>query len=354
MSACSDLSNRIGLRGHENSAVRVEIFSTSPQSLGADDRTYLKEVSAVAQWSEEAGCTGILVYTDNGIVDPWLVAQVIMENTVKICPLVAVQPIYMHPYSVAKMVTSLAFLHHRRVYLNMVAGGFKNDLTALNDHTPHDRRYDRLIEYTTIIKALLATDGPVDFDGEFYKVQKLTLKPRLPTELFPGIFMSGSSSAGVEAAKSVGATAVEYPKPPGECGPLASGPSGVRVGIIARDSEAAAWEIAHSRFPLDRKGQIMHEMAMRVSDSAWHKQLSELGKNGGQHEVYWLGPFETSKSNCPYLVGSYDQVATEVKRYVAAGHRTFILDIPPSEEELLHIGIVFRQPAYNEQPAELR
>jgi len=43
-------------------------------------------------------------------------------------PLVAVQPVYMHPYSVAKMVSTLAFLHQRRVFLNMVAGGFKNDL----------------------------------------------------------------------------------------------------------------------------------------------------------------------------------------------------------------------------------
>ena len=354
MSACSDLSNRIDLQHNENFADRVEIFATSPQSLGADSRTYLNEVSAVARWSEEAGCTGILVYTDNGIVDPWLVAQVIIESTTSICPLVAVQPIYMHPYSVAKMVTSLAFLHRRRVYLNMVAGGFKNDLTALNDRTPHDRRYDRLIEYTTLIKALLATDGPVDFNGEFYQVQKLTLKPRLPAELSPGIFMSGSSSAGVEAARSVGATAVEYPKPPNECAPLLSGSSGVRVGIIARDSGAAAWEVAHQRFPHDRKGQIMHEFAMRVSDSAWHKQLSEVGKNGGQHDTYWLGPFETSKSNCPYLVGSYDQVASEVRRYVAAGHRTFILDIPPSEEELHHIGIVFRQAARSEAPAGLK
>jgi len=347
MSTCSDLSKDVELSHSAGSVGCVEVFATSPQSLGADSHTYLKEVSNVARWSERAGCTGIGVYTDNGIVDPWLVAQVIIENTEKICPLVAVQPIYMHPYAVAKMVTSLAFLHNRRVYLNMVAGGFKNDLTALNDHTPHDRRYDRLIEYTTIIKELLATDGPVDFGGEFYKIQKLALKPRLPSELMPGIFMSGSSSAGVEAARAVGATAVEYPKPSSECAPVSAGPSGVRVGIIARDSERSAWEIAHGRFPQDRKGQIMHELAMRVSDSAWHKQLSAMGRNGREQDTYWLGPFETSKSNCPYLVGNYDQVAGEIKRYIAAGHQTFILDIPHSEEELNHIAIVFRQDTQN-------
>jgi hypothetical protein len=48
---------------------------------------------------------------------------------------------YMHPYSVAKMVSTLGYLYGRTVYLNMVAGGFKSDLSALDDLTPHDLRY---------------------------------------------------------------------------------------------------------------------------------------------------------------------------------------------------------------------
>ena len=102
----------------------------------------------------------MLVYTDNTEVDPWLVAQHIIQSTSRLCPLVAIQPIYMHPYAVAKMVSSLAHLYGRRVYLNMVAGGFKNDLVALNDATPHDRRYERLVEYTTIIQRLLSDLNP--------------------------------------------------------------------------------------------------------------------------------------------------------------------------------------------------
>ena len=40
-----------------------------------------RRVIEVARWSEDTGCTGILVYTDNSLVDPWLVAQIIIENT---------------------------------------------------------------------------------------------------------------------------------------------------------------------------------------------------------------------------------------------------------------------------------
>jgi alkanesulfonate monooxygenase len=86
-------------------------------------------------------------------------------------------------------------------------------------------------------------------------------------------------------------------------------------------------------------------MAMRVSDSSWHKRLSALSKEEVSAGTYWLGPFEVSKSNCPYLVGTYNDVAKDLRRYMRLGHRTFILDIPPSAEELGHIRTVFQQAA---------
>src|SRR5438093_12858692 len=99
----------------------------------------------------------------------------------------------MHPYSVAKMVASFGFLYRRRIYLNLVAGGFKNDLAALNDTTAHDKRYARIIEYTSIIKQLLAGREPVTMEGEFYNVGKLRMTPPLARAPCPGIVSSGSS-----------------------------------------------------------------------------------------------------------------------------------------------------------------
>jgi alkanesulfonate monooxygenase len=329
------------------SVASVDLFSTCPQSRAVDKAAYLQNVADVARWSEQSRCKGILVYTDNSLVDPWLVSQIIIQNTKTLCPLVAVQPIYMHPYSVAKMVTSFAYLYGRQSYLNMVAGGFTNDLIALNDTTPHDKRYERLIEYTTIIKELLAGKSPVSYEGEFYKVDKLKLMPALPQDLFPGIFISGSSEAGLAAAWAIGATAVHYPKPARDYEGISVNSAiapGIRIGIIARADADKAWEVAYKRFPEDRKGQITHQLAMKISDSVWHKQLSQLGEVAKTEKIpYWLHPFQNYKTFCPYLVGSYGQVAEELARYIAVGFKTFILDIPPSEEELHHIGVVFEQ-----------
>ena len=319
----------------------LEVFSTCPPSTGADHDAYLRQVIDVARWSERQGCKGILVYSDNSQFDAWLLSHVILQHTSALCPLVAVQPIYMHPYTVAKTLTSIGCLFGRRMYLNMVAGGFKNDLIALDDTTPHDRRYERLEEYVRIIRQLLE-GGAVTFEGEFYRVDKLKLTPSLAADLLPGLFVSGSSDAGVAAARNIGATAIKYPKPASEEDVSRDvADCGIRVGIIARQTEREAWDVAHARFPEDRRGQLTRQLASKVSDSVWHKQLSEPPAHEGETSPYWLVPFQNYKTMCPYLVGSYEQVAEELARYINAGYRTVILDVPPSEDELTHTFAAF-------------
>jgi len=83
---------------------------------------------------------------------------------------------------------------------------------------------------------------------------------------------------------------------------------------------------------------------MKVSDSVWHRQLSETRvAPQSQNDPYWLGPFHTYKTFCPYFVGSYERTAAEVARYMGRGYRTFILDIPAAREELQHIHKVLRK-----------
>ncbi len=325
----------------------LRVFSTCPPAAGsAGGAQYLDRVTAVARWSERAGCTGILVYSDNGQVDPWLVAQVIAERTGRLSPLIAVQPVYAHPYAAAKLIASIGYLHGRRLFLNMTAGGFANDLLALDDTTPHDRRYARLVEYAQVVMGLLAGRS-LDHAGEFYRVRRPVLKPALDGELLPGLFVSGSSPAGVAAARALGATAIRYPQPAaaeravdGDGGM----DHGMRVGIIARERDEDAWAVARARFPESRAGQVTHQLAMKVSDSCWHRQLStqEAETSGSP---YWLVPFRNYASMCPYLVGSYDRVAEELRRYADLGYATIILDVPPSEDDLEHTSVALRRAA---------
>ena len=81
---------------------------------------------------------------------------------------------------------------------------------------------------------------------------------------------------------------------------------------------------------------------MKVSDSLWHKQLSDLaGRTDSAKSTYWLEPFQNYKTFCPYLVGSYEQVALELRKFMREGCGLFILDVPATEEDLEHVRNVF-------------
>jgi alkanesulfonate monooxygenase len=323
------------------------IFSTAPQSVDFTRAEYSGALRRVADWSEAAGCKGTLIYSDNSLIDAWTAAQIMMAATTRLCPLVAVQPVYMHPYSAAKMVTSLSYLYGRKMCLNLIAGGFRNDLLSLCDECEHDQRYERLKEYTSIVKWLLYDQGPVTFAGRFYNVKNLVMRPALPRDLFPDIFVSGSSEAGMAAARALDAISVHYPSPGGDYPEHRSGGgSGIRIGIIAADESDAAWKSAMRRFPGDRSGQIRHLVAMKASDSHWHKKLSQIDRQTGDASgIYWLWPFKNYKTFCPYLVGSYDEVSDELVKYMCAGFDNYILDIPVEQSDLEQAVSCFRKAA---------
>jgi alkanesulfonate monooxygenase len=315
----------------------ITVFGTCPPSVQEDGPHYLDRVRDVARWSDRAGYEGILVYTDNRSVDPWLIAHTIIQATTQLAPLVAVQSAYMHPFTAAKLVAGLAYLYHRRVHLNIVAGGFAADLEAMGDLLPHDARYDRAVEYSLIMKRLLTSREPVTFDGAYYSVAGLRLETAPSPELTPRFLVSGSSKAGMAAARALSATAVVYPNEPEKQAPADPSISqGMRIGVIARPTSAEAWDVALARFPESRAGQISHRLAMSRSDSQWHRQLSEATDRRG---TYWMRPFKNYKTFCPYFVGDYASVGREVGRYLELGYTTFILDTPAEEQDLEHIAV---------------
>ena len=326
------------------SGLELDVFSACPASVGDLGRGYLEKIRDVAQWSENAGCRGTLIYCDNRLVDPWLLAQVVIQSTRRLSPLVAVQPVYMQPYSVAKMIATFAALHGRRVYVNWVAGGFKHDLEAMADTTPHDERYDRLVEYATLVRQL--TDGDtVTYLGKYYEAHGLKLQPAVDQELRPAFLLSGSSPAGESAGRVLDARAVTYALPPDsyQTAPERPGLSaGLRLGVIAREDRDVAWRAAYARFPPERKGALTRQLARKVSDSHWHEQMCHMAEERAEVEdPYWMIPFENYKTMCPYLVGSHEDVAGVLSQYVRRGFHTFIVDEPEKEEDLANARFAF-------------
>ena len=317
----------------------IELFTTTPQSVEFDRYHFLKEIKRISQQSERYGYKGILVYSDNRLADPWMMTGIILAETTHLLPMIALQPMYMHPYTVAKKIVSIGLIYNRPIALNLVAGGFVNDLTAIGDHTPHDKRYERLAEYAEIIQLLLTSKNAVTYKGEFYEIKNLKIQPVLPDHLQPDYYLSGSSDMAKKTAIGLGAKLIEYPEPTVDYAKSGrtngNGIKGIRVGILARHTHTKAWSDARIRFPKVRSGELTHQMAAKSSDSEWHKILSDLnGYDVDDESVYWLGPFKHYHTFCPYLVGDFEEVARELSGYLQVGCTTCILDIPVSEIDL--------------------
>lgn len=113
----------------------LNVYTTMPSRQERTPQEYRRRVIDVARWTEQAGFRGALIYTDNTLVDAWTVAGVAIENSERFVPLVAVSPVDAHPFAVAKTISTLAFLHGRRVDLNLVTGGFSKHLRELGCET---------------------------------------------------------------------------------------------------------------------------------------------------------------------------------------------------------------------------
>lgn len=325
--------------GRKERSRLLEIYSTFPLVRGRTPDDFCRPIATVARQTEAAGLRGLLIFTDNESPDPWLAAQYLLERTAGLVPLVAVQPLYMHPYTAARMVTTLGAMYGRRVDLNLVAGGYVPHLQALGCASGHDERYDRLLEYGEHLAALLGDNPSVTRRGEHYVLDDAVLTPRLPAGVEPRVFVAGVSPAAAAVAKSLGATRLMYPLHPRELGDDRStfDSHGIRIGIIARDRSEQAWEIAHRRYPHEPDLEEFRALGVDEFDARWHDDIWTASEVRSRPDgAYWLHPFRITNEFCPFLVGDHAEVGEMLAHYLRLGIGTLILNQPREDDDLFH------------------
>jgi alkanesulfonate monooxygenase len=310
----------------------LHVFTVSPRST--DPARYWLGVTSIIELSERHGYSGVLIFTGNDtLVDPWVAAQHLLSTTRHLIPLVAVNPVYMHPFTAAKLVNSFAYIYGRQTWLNMVTGAALSYLRGVGDHSDHDTRYLRLGEYLSAIEGLLSQPR-YSLDGRFYQLDQLQLLPRLPPELRPGLLLSGQSEAAREVALASGATSMQM-LPADLAAGLSPGVTGIHFGVITRAEEGDAWEAARRRFAPDPDAPAMLELSLANTDSRWKQRMAQaVHQRERAAPGFWLEPFCNLQADCPYFVGSHQQVAGLLRALVSRGVEVMILDQPPDEVEL--------------------
>lgn len=304
-------------------------------SRNRDPAKYVEELMRIANFSDRNGFSGILLFAGNDVfVEPWSMAQHIIAHTERSSPLIAVNPIYMHPFTAAKLVSSFGLLYGRKVYLNMITGTATSDLHGLGDEHSHESRYSRLGEFISLVRELLTSARPVNFRGQFYKTNHLQLRPRLPAPLMPEFLIAGQSDDARRISTKMQCLMMQMLPPNLDKGIKAPG---LNFGIFAREERDQARQAAKLRFRDSVENRELLKLTMENTDSVWKRRLNEAGHNGEIHENgYWLLPFLTFQADCPYLVGSYAEIGAKLRSFVENAVGTIILDVVADEQELQH------------------
>jgi alkanesulfonate monooxygenase len=325
----------------------VQVFTINPRSMS--EAGYWPDIQRNIQLSRQYGATGVLCFSGNDTqIDPWIVAGQVAtaprgSSGPPLTPLVALNPNTMPPFTAAKLVSSIEQVHGARVALNLITGVSSRDRETLDDQLPHDDRYARLDEYVTILDRLLTDTHPVSFEGRFYRIREAQILPRSRTPTAPDYFVAGHSEAARATAERFGATHLRMLSSD-LADSLKPGVRGLAMhfGVVARETDDAAWAAARSRFPDHAGGQATLEATMGYTDSQWKRQLhSRSSEEAEASGPYWLGPFRNFYSDCPFLVGSHDRLSEVIVAFRQCGVSHFVLDLPPDEEEFDHAAQAF-------------
>jgi alkanesulfonate monooxygenase SsuD/methylene tetrahydromethanopterin reductase-like flavin-dependent oxidoreductase (luciferase family) len=318
---------------------RIAVYGALQGNI--NEHGYLDRVMSFTRSCDELGYTGAPLHYNHRTFDPWQLAGAILTSTESFTPMIAVQPYAAPPFTVAKMIATIAYLYGRRVDLNLISGSSSGELNDIQDPLSHTARYDRLREYAQVIRGLLELadeDTFLDFDGEHDRYKELHyFSAGMPKELMPRFYLAGSSAAAKMTAIETGSCLLTNPEPIADyrrnfIEPLDGAVDlGVRFGIIARETSAEAWRAARQYFPNDPGGLATEFSYGKGSDSNWRRTISELAQRELYDDIYWLGPTRASRSYSPFLVGSFDEVATYLEQYVEAGVSALVLASPWDE-----------------------
>jgi alkanesulfonate monooxygenase len=315
------------------------------------DFGYLREIAVTV---DRLGFGGVLLPTGNNCLDGWTLGSALAPATERLKFLLALRPGILSPALAARQSAALDRISDGRLLLNIVTGGLPHELAGDGLLLDHDERYQQTSEFLTIWRGLF--DGGIDFAGRHLTARNARLgsfgsvqKP------YPPLWFGGSSPAGIEVAAEHVDTYLTWAEPPAMVADKLSAVReraaafgrvldyGLRVHLIVRDTDEAAWSAAErliSRLS-DTTIAAAKRQFLSESDSVGQRRQFEL--HGGRRDELevspnlWAGIGLVRHGVGTALVGSPPTVAARLGEYRALGIRTVIASGYPHLEEAYHV-----------------
>lgn len=322
-------------------------FLGVPDPHLASTPTHIRDVILAA---DRAGFRNILLPSGfNTGVDSWTMAAYVASELEQIHLLPAVRVGEQHPPMFARAALNLNRMLNGRLNVNIISSplvGLLQESSAV--------RYHRTREFMQVVRSLWNTPRgeTFTFSGEHYQIN---LKCELPDSMgmpAPPLYFGGGSpeakdaaAAGADVYLFWGDTVPFIRDGIQEMRERAAGYGrellyGLRVHIIARETEVEAQDAARSLVSrLDPDvGEIIKARALD-RESVGKARQNELLAQGEWADTYlWTGVGRGRPGCGTAIVGSYDQVESKLREYMALGIQAFILSGYPHREEAIRFG----------------
>ena len=269
--------------------------------------------------------------------------------TEKINLLAAVRCGEMQPIMLARTIATLDHMLEGRLTVNIISSDFPGEKADIAF------RYQRSREVVEILKQAWTQDE-INYQGQVYNFSGLTTDPAKPYQTGgPLLYFGGYSPAALELCGQHCDVYLMWPEPKQQIAERMRAVNavaeryersldyGLRVHVIVRDTEQEAREYAqHLVSKLeDDAGRAIRERALDstslgVAHQAKNRDLADM--EGFVEPHLWTG-VGRARSGCgAAIVGSTDQVLSELEAYQKMGIRAFILSGYPHMEECEHFG----------------
>ncbi len=339
-------------------AVEVSWFaalcSDDYEYLGVPDgrlRSSFAHCSSIVKTAEAMGFRNILCPSSYQVgQDTLSFVAACAPMTERINFLAAIRCGEMQPIMLARTVATLDHMLKGRLTLNVISSDFAGEVAD------SAFRYRRSHEVVQILRQAWTRDR-IDHQGEAYQFTNVPTDPARPYQQNGGplLYFGGYSPDALELCGAQCDVYLMWPEPKemiaqrmrdAHARAAAHGRTldyGLRVHMIVRDTEAEARDYAEhlvSRLDDDYGRMIRDRAHDSISLGVAHQaKARELADQFGYVEPHlWTG-IGRARSGCgAALVGSVDQVMSEIEAYRKMGIRAFIFSGYPHHDEARHFG----------------
>lgn len=300
----------------------------------------LEMFGRVVTAAEAAGFEYLLVPVAAQCWDAYVTSAAMLGRSRSIRMLVAARPGYVNPVLLAKMITAFDQLSGGRVAVNLIAGQSETETAAEGIRWSKEERYELMDEEVSILKALWAAAGRVDFDGRFHTLRGARISPPPLQKPHPGFYLGGGSGQAWEISakhahvhlfwgdtveriagnmRTIRALAARHGRED-EIG------FGMRLQIVCRETEAEAWEAAE-RLVWNATEAQTRFIRTHYAGSAANRRVQELAREHGDLIAphLWTGITKVRPGAGIAVVGDPRQCADTLQQFIDVGCHSFCL-----------------------------